>query len=138
MVRPDKRAIEPRIGIAWRPRSGSSLVVRLGYGVYYDTSVYQTLASQMAQQPPLSRVLSLQQSAATPLTLANGFTLPATGTGNTFAIDPNFRIGYVHNWQVSVQRDLPGSLQMAVSYLGIKGNARDAGVFAEYVSAGWR
>ncbi len=51
----------------------SSLVIRGGYGVYYDTSVYQTLATQMAQQFPLSKSLSVQNTAANPLTLANGF-----------------------------------------------------------------
>ncbi|HEX4167672.1 MAG TPA: carboxypeptidase regulatory-like domain-containing protein [Bryobacteraceae bacterium] len=121
LVRPDKRGFEPRLGLAWRPLSGSSMVVRAGYGVYYDTSVYQTIALQMAQQPPLSKTLSVQNSAANPLTLANGFTSSPSLTTNTFAIDPNFRVGYAQNWQVSVQRDLPGSLQMTATYLGIKG-----------------
>ncbi len=119
LVRPDKRGFQPRIGIAWRPVSGSSLVVRAGYGVYYDTSVYQTIAVQMAQQPPLSKTFSVQNSAANPLTLANGFN--AVPAGNTFAIDPNFRVGYAQNWNLAVQRDLPGSLQMTATYLGIKG-----------------
>ena len=26
---------------------------------------------------------------------------------NTFAVDPNFRVGYAQNWQLSMQRDLP-------------------------------
>jgi trimeric autotransporter adhesin len=119
LVRPDKRGIEPRVGIAWRPISGSSLVVRAGYGVYYDTSVYQTIASQMAQQPPLSKTLSVQTSPRYPLTLANGFNLAPSR--NTFAIDPNFHLGYAQNWQASVQRDLPWSLQLTATYLGIKG-----------------
>ena len=42
-------------------------------------------------------------------------------TPDTFAIDPNFRVGYAQNWQASVQRDLPGSLQLTATYLGIKG-----------------
>lgn len=121
LVRPDKSGIEPRIGIAWRPVSGSSLVVRAGYGVYYDTSVYQTIAFQMAQQPPLSKTLRVENSGANPLTLANGFRAPASGTSNTFAIDPNFRVGYAQNWQLSLQRDLPASLQLTATYLGIKG-----------------
>jgi hypothetical protein len=118
LVRPDKLHLEPRIGISWRPISGSSVVVRAGYGIYSDTSVYQTIALEMAQQAPLSKSLRVANSAACPLTLANAFTCPAA---NTFAVDPNFRIGYVHNWQLSVQRDLPASLQLIATYLGVKG-----------------
>ena len=121
LVHPDKHGVEPRIGIAWRPLSGSSLVVRAGYGIYYNTSVYQNIATQVAQQAPLSKSLSVANSAANPLTLANGFSVTASSTTDTFGVDPNFRIGYAQNWQVSVQRDLPGSLQMTATYLGIKG-----------------
>jgi len=121
LVHPDKRGAEPRLGVAWRPLSGSSLLVRAGYGVYYNTSVYQNIAAQMAQQAPLSKSLSVSNSAANPLTLANGFNVSPTTTADTFAIDPNFRIGYAQTWQLSVQRDLPGSLQLVSTYLGIKG-----------------
>lgn len=121
LVHPDKNNIAPRIGLSWRPFSASSMVVRAGYGVYYDTSVYQTIATQMAQQSPLSKSLKVQNSPATPLTLANGFIGSPNITANTFAIDPNFRVGYAQNWQVSVQRDLPSALQMVATYLGIKG-----------------
>jgi hypothetical protein len=121
LIHPDKRAIQPRVAIAWRPLAASSLVVRAGYGIYYDSSIYQTIATQMAQQFPLSKSLSVQNTAANPLTLANGFNAPPATTPNTFGIDPNFRPGYAQNWQVSIQRDLPGSLQMTAMYLGIKG-----------------
>ena len=121
LIRPDKHGIEPRVGIAWRPVSGSSMVVRAGYGVYYNTSVYQNIALQMAQQSPLSKSLSVQNSPADPLTLANGFNVSPSITPNTFAIDPNFRVGYAQNWNLSVQRDLPGSLVMTATYLGVKG-----------------
>jgi hypothetical protein len=109
------------VGIAWRPVSGSSLLVRGGYGIYDDTSVYQTIAQQMAQQAPLSKSLSVQNSAACPLTLANGFVPCSSITPDNYAIDPNFRVGYAQSWQLSLQRDLPGSLQMTATYLGIKG-----------------
>jgi hypothetical protein len=121
LVRPDKLGVEPRVGIAWRPLSGSSLVVRAGYGIYDNTSVYQSIATQMAQQSPLYKSLSVANSTADPLTLANGFNVSPSSTADTYAIDPNFRVGYAQNWQLSVQRDLPGSLQMTVTYLGIKG-----------------
>ncbi len=121
LVHPDKHGIEPRLGLAWRPIPASSMIVRAGYGVYYNTSVYQSIALQMAQQSPLSRSLSVQNTAANPLTLANGFNASPNITTESFALDPNFHIGYSQNWQVSVQRDLPGSLVATATYLGIKG-----------------
>jgi len=121
LIRPDRHGFEPRIGLAWRPLPASSVVVRAGYGVYYNSSVYQTIAMQMAQQSPLSTTLSLQNSPANPLTLANGFNATPSTVPNTFAIDPNFRVGYAQNWQTSIQRDLPGSLVMIATYQGAKG-----------------
>ena len=55
------------------------------------------------------------------MTLANGFTQCGTTTPDTFAIDPDFRVGYAQTWQLSVQRDLPWVLQMVATYLGVKG-----------------
>jgi hypothetical protein len=121
LIRPDRLGIEPRIALSWRPIPGSSVVVRAGYGVYDDTSVYQTTALRLAQQEPLSTSLSVQTSPACPETLASGFNPCSSITADTFAVDPNFRVGYAQTWQLSVQRDLPASLQMTVTYLGIKG-----------------
>jgi hypothetical protein len=126
LVRPDKRGFQPRLGIAWRPVPGSSLVVRAAYGVYRNTNVYQSIAMQLAQQPPLSTSFSIGNTALTPLTLADGFivgrTLGIASTLNTFAIDPNLHVGYAQNWQASVQRDLPMSLTVNATYLGAKGS----------------
>jgi len=119
LLRPDKHGIQPRLGVSWRPISGSSVLVKAGYAINYDTSVYQSIALQMAQQEPLSKSLIQSNSVACPLSLANGFS-PCT-LSPAFAVDPNFRVGYVQTWQLSVQRDLPWSLQMTATYLGNKG-----------------
>jgi len=121
LVNPDKHAFQPRISFAWKPIFGASTVVRGGYGVYYNTSVYRSIAASMMQQAPLSKSLSVQNSATTPLTLANGFNASPNITTNTFAIDPNFRIGYSQNWQLSVQQNVTASMVMTATYLGIKG-----------------
>lgn len=121
LMRSDRSGIEPKIGIAWRPIPGSSMVVDAGYGINYDTSVYQGIAIQMAQQAPFAKSLTIQNSTACPLTLANGFEPCSETTAQTFGVDPNFRVGYVHTWDLKVQRDLPGSLQMVATYVGIKG-----------------
>ncbi|MFY9746531.1 MAG: carboxypeptidase-like regulatory domain-containing protein [Acidobacteriaceae bacterium] len=121
LIRPDRSGVEPRVGIAWRPMGGSSLVIRAGYGIYDNTAVYPGIVTQMAQQAPLSRSLSVENSAGCPLTLAMGFNTCAATTPDTFAINPDFRVGYAQNWQLSMQRDLPGSLQLNVTYLGTQG-----------------
>lgn len=121
LLRSDHTGFEPRLGVSWRPIAGSTVVVRAGYGIYHDTSVYQTSVLELAQQAPLSKTLSVQNSAACPLTLAAGFNPCSTTTANTFAVDPNFRVGYAQTWQLAVQRDLPAALQLTATYLGVKG-----------------
>jgi len=121
LIRPYKGGYEPRVSVAWRPIPASSLVIRAGYGIYYDTSIYQSTALNLAQQAPLSKSLSVPNSASCPLTLANGFITCPGITSNTFAVDPDFRAGYAQNWQLTIQRDLPFSLQLVVNYLGTKG-----------------
>ena len=121
LLRPDRRMIQPRIGISWRPIPASTVVIRAGYGMYADTSVYQGIVMQMTQQAPLSKSLSVENSAACPLTLANGFASCSATTADTFGIDPNFHVGYAQMWNFDVQRDLPFALQATASYSGIKG-----------------
>jgi hypothetical protein len=121
LVQPDKDGFEPRLALSWRPIAGSTLVIRGGYGIYDDTSIYQATALAMAQQAPLSTSLSVSNSAACPLTLAQGFLQCGTTTADNFAVDPNLRVGYAQTWQLSAQRDLPGALVGTVTYLGVKG-----------------
>jgi carboxypeptidase family protein len=118
----DPRGVQPRVGIALRPVAGSSLVIRAGYGIYRNTGVYQPIASLLAQQPPLSKTVSTETSAANVLTLANGFTEPPGEMLNTFAVDPDLRVGFAQNWQVLAQRDLPASLTITATYLGTHGS----------------
>jgi hypothetical protein len=121
LMQPDRSGVQPRLAMAWRPSLRSSVVLRAAYGLYRETSVYRAIADQMSQQSPLSKSLSVQNSLENPLTLADGFKGSPTVTATTFAVDPRFRVGSAHNWQMSVQRDLPASMQASVTYLGIKG-----------------
>ena len=121
LIKSSPWGVQPRIGVAWRPIPTSSVVVRGGYGIYRTTNVYQTLAQQMAQQPPLSFAFNAVSTSVTPLTLANGFIAPVSSTLNTVAFDPDYQVGSVHRWQASAQRDLPGALTAVATYLAGKG-----------------
>ena len=121
LIRPDRTGFEPRVGVSWRPIAGSTVVVRAGYGIYHDTSVYTTSVLQLAQQAPFSKTLRVQNSVNCPLSLAEGFNPCSSTTANTFAVDPDFRVGYAQTWQLAIQRDLPSALQLTATYLGVKG-----------------
>jgi hypothetical protein len=121
LVRPDLRGIEPRIGISWRPIPASTLVVHAGYGIYDDTSIYLSSAQMLAQQAPISKSLQVANSSTCPLTLANGFVNCAGITADTWAVDPNLRVGYAQDWQLSLQKDFPAALVVTATYSGVKG-----------------
>ena len=119
-LHPDRRGFEPRLGFAWRPVLGSSLVIRGNYGLYRNLGGYQSIGLMLAQQPPYSKSFSVQNTPATPLTLANPFSsgIPAA---KTLDVDPSFRPGYAHSWTASVQKDLPASLTVIAAYFGDRG-----------------
>jgi len=99
-------------------------VVRAGYGLYYNSSVYANVANNMSQQPPLSTSWNLYLTDG-PLSMGNAF-VNASGRGtntasNTFAVDPNYKNGYAQQWQLSIQQNLPFSFQTTVAYQGTKG-----------------
>ena len=124
LINPDKNNIAPRLGIAWRPSAKRSTVVRAGYGLYYNSSVYANVANNMSQQPPLSTSWNLYLTDG-PLSMGNAF-VNASGRGtntasNTFAVDPNYKNGYAQQWQLSIQQNLPFSFQTTVAYQGTKG-----------------
>ena len=121
LVRSDPSELQPRIGFAWRPFAKKQTVVRGGYGIYFNTSVYQSLVTQMSQQSPLSYSVIDSSSAISLLTLANGFPIQTLTPITTFAVDPNFRIGSVQAWQIAIQQSLPASLVATLTYDGSKG-----------------
>jgi hypothetical protein len=120
LVRADRLGFEPRLGLSWRPFLASSLVIKSGYGLYRNLGVYESIGMLLAQQPPFSSGFSVQNTPEAPLTLANPFpaSLPST---TTFAVDPDFRTALLHSWQVTAQRDLPGSLTVVAAYSGDRG-----------------
>jgi hypothetical protein len=127
LVRPDRNNFAPRIGFAWKPFSKT--VVRGGYGINYNTGAYQGIAQQLALQPPFATAATNVQTAfpSPPnLTLENGF--PAAPPGNitnNYAVNPNYRMGYVQIRNLDIQQQIRPTLLLNLDYTGTKGTDLD-------------
>jgi len=127
LIRPDRDGWAPRGGLAWKPSSKHSTLVRLGYGIYYNPTALNRLATELSEQPPFATTQRLTTSISNPLTLENGLaTAPTNATVlNTYAVLGNYKIGYAQSWNVSVQQNLSRSFFIELSYLGTKGTDLD-------------
>ncbi|HTB12214.1 MAG TPA: TonB-dependent receptor [Bryobacteraceae bacterium] len=127
LVRPEKANFSPRFGYAYRPFAKHSLIFRGGYSIFYSGSPYGTIASSMAAQPPFATTATLTTSVANPLTLENGFAAsPSQTITNTYAINPNYKLGYAQTWSFAIQNTLPHAIVLELEYIGTKGT--DLGV----------
>jgi len=133
LIRPQYNHWSPRVGIAWRPpikslQARHSMVVRAGYSMFYNESVYTQLLSELANQPPWSTSQLRIAGVNDVLTLENGFpaTVAARNTlQNTYAVDPNYKVGYAQIWNLSVETALANNTALVVTYTGTKGTNLD-------------
>src|SRR3984957_6179157 len=71
--------------------------------------------------PPLAQPGSISPSLADPLTLENGFPTSATAITNTYAVNPNYKLGYAQTWSFAIQQTLPQNTLVELEYIGTKG-----------------
>ncbi|MBZ5701857.1 MAG: TonB-dependent receptor [Acidobacteriia bacterium] len=124
LLEPDRNNFAPRIGIAWKP--AKQTVVRAGYGINYNLAQYANIIQNFAFQPPFAVSSTNSSNLFNPLTLANGFPpLPPGSVTNNFAVDKNYRLGYVQLWNLNIQRELPRGIIFNIGYNGAKGTHLD-------------
>ena len=127
LIEPDRHDFAPRAGLAWKPSAKHSTVVRLGYGIYYNPTALNQLATELSEQQPFAVTERLTTSDADVLTLQNGLATAPTKTtiANTYAVQKNYQVGYAQSWSVSVQQNLSRSFFFELNYLGTKGTDLD-------------
>jgi hypothetical protein len=137
----------PRLGFAWAPHWGwltggpGKFSIRAGVGVYFNRAE-EELTLQNLLAPPFSLIdtgigdVGGQPSFAAPFTdIATGnsipnkypFTPPPAGSAVDFeffepfslnVLDPNMAVPYAVNYNLTVQRELPGQMILTVAYVG--------------------
>jgi len=115
----------PRIGFAWQPPLKPKTVVRGGYSIFYDTSIYNTLAqSYLAYQPPFNVAQTILTTPQSPLTLADGLVVHEESSSeilNTGGIAPNYKEPYAQIWMLGTETSFSQNWILDLTYTGTKG-----------------
>jgi len=130
LVNSDFNKFSPRLGVAYRPGTKRRTVIRSGFSLFYDNSIYNRIPGRLTAQPPFAETSTLITSASNILQLQDPFTGPASETvTNTYAVDKNLKTPYATTWNLSVEHELPGSLVASATYLGTKGTHLDVSLW---------
>ena len=126
LIHSDAHNFSPRAGFAYRPWTQHHLVMRGGYGVFYDGGIYSRMVSHMLHEPPFATASTLTANAQQVLTLEDGFPVQSANTiTNTYAADSNIRRPYAQNWSYSLEDELFRNVILSVAYVGTKGTKLD-------------
>lgn len=124
LINPDRNDWAPRVGLAYTLTP--ALVLRGGYGVFYQQQDRYGSESQLALNPP--QVIDVNRSAPNPttppvMTLRGGFVPVSAANVNKAAImwriqDPNQRTPMVQQFSAGFEYQLPFSVVADVEYVG--------------------
>jgi hypothetical protein len=121
----DKNNWGPRVGLAWAPGDGTT-VVRGSYGIHYNQSALAPSEGLYFNAPYFNLGVAFT-SAAAPLLIHDPFPrggfFPQSGT----AFQRDLRTPYLHQFNVNVQRQLGSSRVVEAAYVGSRGRNLIAG-----------
>ncbi|MBI4873115.1 MAG: carboxypeptidase regulatory-like domain-containing protein [Acidobacteria bacterium] len=133
---PDWNNFGPRFGFAWRPAGIGRTVVRGGFGVFFAHPFDRAVANVATLGFERSSALVLlDNNLGMPYTVGGGLPIPPlsqpvlsdsfgavpAGQTSTQAVtffETNRRTGYSQQFNLQIQRELPGGLLAEVGYLG--------------------
>lgn len=130
----DKNDFAPRIGFAYTPHmwerflGHGKTVIRGGYGIFYDGIFTNILDNNDANSPNatgFSQASGTGAGAGRGIANAFGVLGAATATPDPFttieSITNNIRNPLTHQWNLDIQRELPGGFIFTAAYVGTRG-----------------
>jgi hypothetical protein len=122
----DPNNFAPRIGFAYSPMSSDKMVVRGGYGIFYQRSSFQYITLNVIAPPTyvfgqsaLFPSLANPFFAAPPVSAFPTLVPPVTLAGQFF--DRNLRTPYIQQYNLGFQYQLAKNTMLDVGYVGSHG-----------------
>jgi len=116
LINTDKNNFSPRVGFAWRLSEDNKTVLRGGFGLFHPTVAIQGLRDFLA-----SNMFRYGASRAR-APLAHGFSggepFVDPAAYGAQGIDPNLQSPDIYQYNLTLERELPGDLGLRVSYIG--------------------
>jgi hypothetical protein len=142
----DKTAIEPRIGIAWKPFGSTNTAVRAGYSIYHDSGWSQGAQGLWENPPYLAESDQFGFFPSNPCPFGNWtgnnattlncglkygltqpnlqpFTAPPNPdsfSGGLLSQNRNFKQGMVQQFNLNIEHQLPGNVVLTAGYAGTR------------------
>ncbi len=117
----DRNNWAPRIGVAWRPGGGAT-VLRGGYGLFFDQGSLAP-GEGLYFSPPYFDFRLFFALPGMPLTLQDPFpaNFPIPSPPSALSYQRDLRSPYLQHWSLSIQRRLGESRLLEAAYVGSKG-----------------
>ena len=136
LMKVDPNNFAPRFGFAYRAPHSGDLTIRGGYGIFYGNPDEQTgVANMMTNNPPFvglggANLIGDHTLPATAFNLSGSLPpFPAPVSAQNFVFRPGdtttlqswptaYSAPLVQQWNLSLEKQLPGSMVLEVSYIG--------------------
>jgi len=126
----DKNNFAPRVGFAYTPHLWSRFfghdktVIRAGYGIFYD-QLFTNILDNTATSSPNAVQDTINagngRGVANASAVLAGFSSVPSPTGSVSTIASNLRNPLTHQWNLDIQRELPGNFILTAAYVGTRG-----------------
>jgi hypothetical protein len=123
--------VSPRGGFAWTPFASRRMVVRGGYGLFYDRIPLRPLANALLSAGNTTMVSNLQQlsislsptQAGAPVFpgILGSLTIPAGVLFNFSTMDPNLKNAYSEQGSFEIEQQIGGNATLSVGYQHVRG-----------------
>jgi outer membrane receptor protein involved in Fe transport len=115
---PSLKNFAPRVGLAWDPFGSGRTSVRAGFGLFFDEILPKYYFFSGSLNPPFTTRTSLRMPPF-PNVVANFD--PSTVKPQLQTVNFELQTPYMIQYNLSVQRSLPGDVDLTIGYAGSRG-----------------